>query len=216
MTDPYSDWDGAYVMGALSRAERQEYEAHLATCADCTQAVAELGALPGLMSRLTPADAELLLAPAPEPPSSIAFPRVVPLPLWRRTAVRVGLGAAAAAVVAAAVIVPVTLHDQHHPTETLALAQVVASPLSASVSLTSTAWGTKVDMTCVYAGSYGAQHSYELYVVDAAGHASLVSSWWAKPGETARTTGSTDFAVDDITQVQLRAEDGTVLLSAAA
>lgn len=213
MTDHYADWDGAYVMGALSRAERQEYEAHLAGCDDCARAVAELGSLPGLLGRLAPEDAEPLLAPAGEPPASIATPRVVPLAWWRRTGVRVGLGVAAAAVVATAVAVPISLRGSH-PTETVSLAQVVASPLTATVSLTATDWGTRIDMTCAYGGYHGPQRAYELYAVDDRGHSELVSSWHAAPGQTARTEGSTDLSVSDIAKLELRAPDGTVLLSA--
>jgi anti-sigma-K factor RskA len=215
MSDPYADWDGAYVMGALSRAERQEYEDHLATCDDCAAALAELGPLPGLLGRVAPEDAELLLRPAADPPPSIATPRVVPLAWWRRTRVRVGAGLAAAAVVAAAVIVPISLHGGG-PTERLTLVRTVASPLSATVSLTATDWGTRVDMTCEYAGYHGRQRPYRLYVIDPADHAQLVSSWHAGPGDTDRTTGSTDLSVSDISRIEVRAADGTVLLSARA
>ena len=34
--------DGAYVLGALSPAERAAYERHLATCSFCREAVADI------------------------------------------------------------------------------------------------------------------------------------------------------------------------------
>ena len=43
--DPFEHEDAAYVLGALSRADRTAYEAHLRTCPRCTAAVAELAAL---------------------------------------------------------------------------------------------------------------------------------------------------------------------------
>ncbi|WP_425955706.1 anti-sigma factor family protein [Xylanimonas sp. McL0601] len=52
-TDPFTDWDGAYVLGSLSPTERREFEAHLATCDACRRAVAELAGLPGLLSTLS-------------------------------------------------------------------------------------------------------------------------------------------------------------------
>ena len=55
--------DGAYVLGALSPAERAAYERHLATCSSCREAVADIAVLPGLLGRLDPADFEKLLAP---------------------------------------------------------------------------------------------------------------------------------------------------------
>lgn len=44
--------DGAYVLGALSPAERAAYEQHLATCSFCREAVADLSTMPDLLSRL--------------------------------------------------------------------------------------------------------------------------------------------------------------------
>src|SRR5438874_8480896 len=43
---------GSYVLGALAPAERSGYEQHIATCAECRNAVAELAGLPGLLGRL--------------------------------------------------------------------------------------------------------------------------------------------------------------------
>ena len=49
-TDKYREWDGAYVLGALSPEERLEFEDHLPDCPDCTAAVAE-SAGPDLVMR---------------------------------------------------------------------------------------------------------------------------------------------------------------------
>lgn len=55
-TDDYADWDAAYVLGALPAAERREYEDHLAGCAACRAAVAELAGMPGLLAQLPPGE----------------------------------------------------------------------------------------------------------------------------------------------------------------
>ncbi|WP_457254609.1 anti-sigma factor family protein [Pedococcus sp. P5_B7] len=55
-TDDYTDWDAAYVLGALPVAERREYESHLAGCAACRSAVAELAGMPGLLAQLPPGE----------------------------------------------------------------------------------------------------------------------------------------------------------------
>ena len=55
-SDDYTDWDAAYVLGALPVAERREYEAHLAGCASCRGAVAELAGMPGLLAQLPPGE----------------------------------------------------------------------------------------------------------------------------------------------------------------
>jgi hypothetical protein len=63
--DQYAEWDAAYVLGALSPSDRRAYERHLAECDVCRSAVAELAGMPGLLSTLTPAHAEALVAEAP-------------------------------------------------------------------------------------------------------------------------------------------------------
>jgi anti-sigma factor RsiW len=44
---------GAYVLGALERAERRETEAHLELCPACRAELERLAPLPGLLSRLS-------------------------------------------------------------------------------------------------------------------------------------------------------------------
>ena len=48
----YSMWDAAYVLGALSDADRREFETHLVGCASCRTAVTELTAVSPLLSLL--------------------------------------------------------------------------------------------------------------------------------------------------------------------
>lgn len=64
MTEPharFAEWDGAYVLGALSTADRRAYEAHLGGCAACARAVAELAALPALLGTVDPRTAVALI-----------------------------------------------------------------------------------------------------------------------------------------------------------
>ena len=58
--DKFAQWDAAYVLGALSPAERREFEEHLASCPHCKAAVSELAAIPGLLAQVSPADAAML------------------------------------------------------------------------------------------------------------------------------------------------------------
>jgi hypothetical protein len=61
--DEYRRWDAAYVLGALSPAERREFEEHLATCPTCQSEVAEVAGIPGLLAQMAPEDAAVLAAP---------------------------------------------------------------------------------------------------------------------------------------------------------
>jgi hypothetical protein len=73
MTCPRTVALGAYVLGALDREERAGLEAHLETCAICGAELDRLAPLPGLLSRLTPDEAQVLeaaeLGPGPLEPA---------------------------------------------------------------------------------------------------------------------------------------------------
>src|SRR6185312_16491337 len=58
---------GAYVLGALDPAERGRVDAHLADCDSCRDELASFAALPGLLSRASIAEVELVPdGPRPE------------------------------------------------------------------------------------------------------------------------------------------------------
>jgi anti-sigma-K factor RskA len=234
----FDDWDAGYVLGALSPAERREFEAHLESCERCRSAVAELTMLPGLLGRLDAARAFELLesdgeadaastapasaapgstAPAPPPPAELVA-RIGRREHQRRSRrIRALIGLAAAAVLAAAIAIPVAIASAPHPTLATALSQVVTSPLSADVTLTSVGWGTKVEMSCHYGEAFAgtskdARWNYALWVVSRDGASSELSSWSAKSETTVNLTAGTAVPVDQIAEVQVRSDDGTVLL----
>jgi len=226
----YADWDASYVLGALSPAERREFETHLESCERCRESVAELSGLPGLLGRLNADRAFELL----DEPDAAAADAPTPLPAdlvarieqriasRRRARNRVLIGLAAAAVVAGAIVIPLSIVSPPRPTPTpgiaLALGQVVSSPLTADVRLTTVGWGTKVDMTCWYgpasSGGYGnTRASYALWVVQSDGTASELSSWSAASNSTVKLSAGTSAPVTDIASVQVRSvADGRVLL----
>ncbi len=228
----YEEWDAGYVLGALSPAERREFETHLADCERCQAAVAELAAMPGLLSRLPADDAFALLDEVPTSPSSetaaldAGSPHALTASLARSVARRrrrtrgwtVTALAAAAAIALAAFVVPPVLANAGHPRPdlTVALAQDVAGPLSATVALTAHGWGTSIDMDCSYrsgTAGYGAGR-YALYVTDAEGVVTRVTSWSAKPGDDVTLTAATAVPEQDIRTIELRDEStGAVLLS---
>ncbi|MGH3659897.1 MAG: anti-sigma factor family protein, partial [Micromonosporaceae bacterium] len=99
--------DAAYLLGALSAADRDSYELHLGECAECRGELAGLAELPALLSRLPTATAERFTAPeAPaEWPADALLERILSAAGERRRAERrrARWRAAAAAVAAACV-----------------------------------------------------------------------------------------------------------------
>ena len=169
ITDPYREWDAAYVMGSLSTSERHEYEEHLAHCLDCSHDVGELAGLSGILAVVSTEDAHALLAedggyldgpPDPNegvPPDLLAnileraeLDRVVSRRRIGPVAVRVLAVAASIAVAVSLVVWGVSLRDDH-PAELLTMAQTVPSPVTADAKLVSESWGTTIQLTCRYA-----------------------------------------------------------------
>ena len=233
----FAQWDAAYVVGALAPADRREFEEHLADCAECRRAVAELMPAVGLLSRLTAEEAERIDSiDSIDSGSEVHAPDDAPADARddegrpaeilslarersrRRRRTRFIVLIAAAVLVIAAVAVPFTVSTFLRPAvESFALQSVVEIPLEASVRLTSVDWGTRIELDCRYPDAPGSDPddswTYALAVVDAAGEASTVSTWRAGPGSTARLSAGTALDVDDIRGVEIRSMSGTVLMS---
>ncbi|MFD5215642.1 anti-sigma factor family protein [Microbacterium sp. NPDC058345] len=231
--DRFADWDAAYILGTLSAADRERYEAHLADCALCDAAVAELAPLPGLLSRVPRERAASLLDRAGEPdepgggtipaePDPARRAEIIGIAEARSRRTRrlrwIGAAAAAAAVAAVVVLVPMWLAPDEAPV--VALETVVDVPVTASVRIDDVAWGTRLTMTCRYDGAVDAPPGgweYELVVVSADGAESRLSTWRAFPDRTAEIVAGTALRAADIAAVEVRSvRTGTVLLSTAA
>jgi hypothetical protein len=226
----FADWDSAYVLGALSPAERREYEGHLETCERCRRAVEELTPMPGLLARLTPERAEALLEDgggegsspplAPHPELLAAVRHEARRRRIRRTRVRFAVAAVAGATALTAIVVPLGLTRTPPGVEVVAFETVADVPVTATAELTPVAWGTRIDLDCTYetdaADAPGAPVDgwpYALYVVDRDGERRELSSWRASPGATARLEAGTAVALDDIASLEIRAvASGDVLL----
>jgi Putative zinc-finger len=220
----FAEWDSAYVLGALSPAERHEYEEHLESCDLCRRSVAELTPIPGLLARLTPERAAAVLdepavaGQALRPELLEAVRREGRRRRIRRTRVRLAMAAAAVVVVLTAVLVPLAFLRPAADAQTVAFEAVADVPVSATATLTSVGWGTRIELDCRY-GDVGASDApddgwpYALYVVDRDGNRSEVSSWRANPGKTARLAAATAVEIEDIASLEVRAlGSGDVLL----
>lgn len=228
----FAEWDAAYVLGALSPAERREFDEHREECERCRDAVADLSALPGLLGRLDDARAFALLedepGEAPEPRTAQGstedlVARIQNLDRRRRIRrIAGGVGALAAAAALASVLtlaIPAALTPTPAPDVVAAFAPAgqQAIPLTVAVDLTRTPWGTRLTMDCVYppaaatADGYGPA-TYSLWVVGTDGSEESVSTWKSWPGSEVRLDAATATTLDDIAQLDLRSGDGSRVL----
>ncbi|WP_127475772.1 zf-HC2 domain-containing protein [Microbacterium sulfonylureivorans] len=221
----FADWDAAYVLGALSAADRRAFEEHLEGCDACRASIAATAPTIGLLSRVAPDRAQSMLAP-PVPddgPDAAARSRVVELGARdarrrRRARWAGGLTAAAAAVVAIVIAVTVIVAPGPRGVQVVALEPLVDIPLTATVELSDAAWGTRIEMTCRYTEATGDDapsegRPYSLVVTAVDGTTSEVSSWRAVPGSTARLSAATALDADEIAAIEIRSlASGRVLM----
>ncbi|KHK99605.1 hypothetical protein LK09_01970 [Microbacterium mangrovi] len=227
----FHEWDAAYLLGALSAADRRAYEEHLASCPSCAAAVADLAGVPALLGAV-PRDEALALLDEVDARSAETrtVPDLVPALAGRVRRIRLrrrwltALVASAAAVVVAvgAMFVPSLITPVAAPTVTASLHQPAASstrlPLTADVTLTTKKWGTSIGMVCRWTASASGGYErwdYGLWIVTAGGKAQRVATWTAGPGDVVRTTDSTSVPVADIVRIELRSSDGRTVLLAA-
>jgi anti-sigma factor RsiW len=222
----YAMWDAAYVLGSLSAVDRREFEAHMANCPACREAVVELSGVPALLSQL---DRDEVAAIDESGPAQAATPEMSPelLPSllatvrWRRRRTRVTTwvaSSAAAAVLGIGVLVGVEGHFSTPPQPVTAsaqdMSQVGTTLLTSTVSLSSQHWGTFINLKCVCLAPVYAHHdTLAMVVVGRDGSQTRLATWVAEPGHTATPAGSISTPVDQIAAVQVVAADtGQVLL----
>jgi anti-sigma factor RsiW len=224
-TDEFALYDAAYVLGALSPADRREFEDHLKGCAACASSVGELAGLPGLMSKVSE---DQLTAEVEAPPETLlpALARAVRRERGRR---RMAVGTAAAAAACLIAVGAVALTNSDSPTQptvaspsttpagtaSLALSAVVPTSVTASARLVDTAWGTRIDLTCSYKANGSAPAGgfpYAMVVIDRSGVAQQVATWKAPPGRKLTVMGATSLARQDIASVEVRTLSGLAIL----
>jgi hypothetical protein len=227
---PFTKDAAAYVLGSLSPSDRLDFERHLPACDECTRAVRELAGIPGLLGRVEPT--------VLEPPPSVEQP--VPDTLLpslsrevrsaRRRRAVVAAGAAAAAV---AVLVPISVAvlgadgpaRPDAPVTSSESSGVVAHemypigrvPVTASLSMESVTWGTRLGLTCRYdrdamGEPLPPEMHYTLFVKTRDGYTERVGSWRSVSGKTMEITTATSTPREDIYAVQVRAPSGRVVL----
>ncbi len=225
--DEYAMWDAAYVLGSLSSNERREFEAHMAGCLSCREAVGELSGMPALLSRLD-GDEVAAMAEADHMSEEPSFPaEMLPSLLakvaWRRRRSRMltwTATAAAAAVLAIGVFIGVQGHSitgvPTPPQATVSaqpMAQVGTTALASTVSVSTQHWGTYIDLNCVCLAPVNSHHdTLAMVVVGRDGSHTRLATWVAEPGHTATPAGSISIPADQIAAVQVVLVDNDKVL----
>ena len=232
----FSHHDAAYVLGALSPEDRLAFERHLPGCASCRRAVQELAGMPGLLAQVS---SEVVLSPPDDTPvPDTLLPRLdreVRRSEARRSWLTMGVAAAVVVLITAfgAVAIAGLFDDDgppaagptsdsspsssEPPLDSQAMQQVGQDVLNATVSMKSVAWGTKLDLTCSYEppeheyGESPPSWTYALLVRTGDGW-EQVGTWTALPGKTMSFAAGTAALRDDISEVEVRAPDGTAVL----
>ncbi len=233
MSCPFAHDDAAYVLGALSPAERLDFERHLTGCEDCTRAVRELAGLPGLLGRV---EASILEhPPVDEPVPDTLLPtlsREVRSVRRRRTLAAAGLAAAVAAVIVSVVVSQVgdgAASTRDVPVASSSPSGAVAEtmdpvgdvPVRASLTFEQVTWGTRLGLICTYdpdTVDYQLPPAvdYTLFVRTRDGRTEQVGSWRSVGGRTMRLSAATAASREDIASVEVRTPDGLVVLELAA
>jgi hypothetical protein len=209
--DPFVMFDGAYVLGALSDADRLAFEQHLAGCDACATSVRELSGLPDLLAKV------------PEPESALAdeVPPISLLPVLQRRARRAtrrrrwiaaGVAAAAAACVVAATVV-VTRPAPAPAAHPVAMIPVATAPITATADVRSVRWGTKIELVCGYYETAQPARPYALVVIDRSGVRHELGSWNVSPGKNTTYQSGIALPRSQVKEVDITTADGTPLLA---
>jgi hypothetical protein len=230
--------DGAYVLGALSPAERAAYERHLATCSFCREAVADISTLPDLLSRLDAQEFAKLLDPTltaddpmmsgrrAHPGASLRDLAASSAPFANRGKRRKNLSVRVLSTAAAAVLVAIIgvgvfawTRDTATPTAppsgpAIAMSPVEGvSPVTATLRLTSTPGGTRADLVCTYSRSAERPWTFRLIAYGPDEEQEQIGSWQATPGATFPMAGFTHFARGSLARLELVRFDGKAMLA---
>jgi Putative zinc-finger len=226
MTCPRTIALGAYVLGALDREERAGLEAHLETCDICSDELDRLAPLPGLLSRLTLDEAEVLDTAEPQPaeldpadprPAETSAPLERALfevarerrrsRLMRATAVAVALVLAAVAVVGG----PLSGGDggEDEPAPLTAAASNLRTGVQGSAELSREPWGTRVELRL--AGVRPGEHC-RLVARAAGGRTEVAATWRASYLGTAEVPGAVAIPPERLTSLDVVTAEDRVLV----
>lgn len=205
---------GAYVLGVLDPPDRRHLERHLSECRDCTDDLARLTPLPGLLSRVSESEvSDDLLVPSDGLLDGVVA-RLAQEERSLRTQVRRWRLATAAACVAAlvAVVVAVAPWRQAPDRVIVAADPTVAGATAATGQAAAIAWewGTTVELKVE---DLPRRDVYELWAVADDGRRERAGTWGDTASGYAQVRGASSIARAELRRVEVTDRDGRVIMS---
>jgi hypothetical protein len=220
----------AYILGALDEPDNTEFEEHLLDCPRCQLDLVELQEVPDLLDAVKH-DAPALLVPVPGPRVlSSLLEEASKSRHQRRRRVWFAAAAAGFLIVAAPLVavmavgggtepiasppVNVKIDPQADPTPSVLSAPTgVGGELDAKVTMLGQDWGTQISMEL--RGAIGPRLC-ELVAISTKGDVRTVTSWTVPAGgrnDALKVSGGAPFQPGDISRLEIRDDDGDVLLT---
>ncbi|MEU4622440.1 zf-HC2 domain-containing protein [Actinoplanes sp. NPDC023801] len=209
--------DAAYVLGALSPIERAAYERHLAACSFCREAVADLALVPDMLDRLDAEEFAKLLDPSL---SSLSRPAHAPS-LKKVRARPIRIVSSAVALVLFLMIGGGLAYwgftagetSAPPPGPAVAMTRVdPGSPISATIRITSTGAGSRVEMECAYSPT-AKPYTFRLVAYGPDEQTEQLGSWLAQPGKEFLLPAATHFTEGSLSRLELVRSDDRVMLA---
>lgn len=200
---------GAYLVGALDPRERADVDRHLASCPSCRDELAALAPLPGMMSRLSLAEA--VSGPPPIDDAMLERLMVAAQRDRRGASHRRWLAAAAAVVVlAGGTTAGVAGWHATHTTHWQRLS-VASGPIHMSVDLEPAATGTTVHL---WLRGVNRGQRCRLIAISDTGVRDVAGSWEATYSGTAVIKGTTSIERNHLAKLVIETYSGQSLVSA--
>lgn len=208
--EPFREWVGSYLLGALEPRERADFESHLAECPICQAETVALAPLPGLLRDR----GEPPVPASMNPDVGDQAIRVIQqdrrrlerrTQTWRAGTLTVGV---LLLFVAGMTLWPNSANEQDEPDGVFS----IEGRAVGNVQLTAKGWGVAVNADLAQLPD---QPVYELWIITSDGKRELAASWGPTAQHRARLSGSSSLKYDTVTAVEIWSGTSDMLIGVA-
>ena len=205
---------GGYVLGALDPAERRQLEHHLKECRDCTNELARLSPLPGLLGRVSEREVRAgLLVPSDDLLDGV-IGRLAQEERSLRSQVRrwrmATIAASFAALVAAVIAVAPWQQDPDRVIAPVSPVAADATAVTGQAAAIAWEWGTTVELQVE---ELPRRDGYVLWALADDGRRERAGTWGVTASGYARVRGASSIARSELRRVEVTDRQGHVLMA---